>query len=264
MSTSFPALAILAVAAKALVPLLGVYWTSQAVRAVHVWRQRRLLDRCRSIFILGVQALGNGAPESAANALRDIRTLERRWRFGQGWIVRGLVILIALAIGAVVFVALQAAMLYLVVVAMDPSRAAEFLRNIRDNVLAEDNPLVRFWLGIGLAYALTTLLQWPRHTEIDDCGDRLERFITSPRGVTATKANEPRGPYMRGLDGLTAYEILGVGRRFTMLELRAARRRLAAQYHPDRWHGASAAMRKAAEDAMKRINGAFDELRATA
>lgn len=264
MSMITPVLFVAAVLAKVFVPLGGMFWAAAAVREVHVKRQRALLDQCRSLFILGVQALSHGAPEDATSALRDIRGLERRWRIGQWWIVRLPVIAIALVIGAAAFVVLSAITLFLVGLSLEPHRAAEFLRNMRDSVFGADHFLLFYWLGLAAIASLAVLMDWPHHTEIDDCGDRLERFIMSPRGVTVADVKGPRGPYMRGLDGLTAYEILGVGRRFTMFELRAARRRLASQYHPDRWHGASAAMRKAAEDAMKRINGAFDELRAAA
>lgn len=62
--------------------------------------------------------------------------------------------------------------------------------------------------------------------------------------------------------GLSARQIFGLDWQFTMQELTASRRRLGAEFHPDRWQTAASARRKAAEATMKRINVAYDLLRA--
>jgi curved DNA-binding protein CbpA len=51
-----------------------------------------------------------------------------------------------------------------------------------------------------------------------------------------------------------------LGPTFTRRELERARRRLAWDLHPDRHRGASLHERKAREDALKRVNAAFDLL----
>jgi curved DNA-binding protein CbpA len=55
-----------------------------------------------------------------------------------------------------------------------------------------------------------------------------------------------------------------LGPGFTRRELDAARRRLVRHLHPDHQHGARASVRRAREDALKRINAAYDNLRSEA
>ena len=56
-------------------------------------------------------------------------------------------------------------------------------------------------------------------------------------------------------------EILGLGLAFSRKELNGARRKLAKALHPDRWTRGTKAERAVAEDAMKTVNAAYDELK---
>ena len=56
------------------------------------------------------------------------------------------------------------------------------------------------------------------------------------------------------------YEVLGVSRDADEQTLRSAFRKKAAEYHPDRHHGASEAEKKKLEDAFKEVGQAYDVL----
>jgi hypothetical protein len=56
------------------------------------------------------------------------------------------------------------------------------------------------------------------------------------------------------------YEVLGVAFSATPDEIRKAWRKLAVEYHPDKLAGASAGVRKLAEEKLKEINAAYDVL----
>lgn len=65
-------------------------------------------------------------------------------------------------------------------------------------------------------------------------------------------------------DAITPREIFGLGPNFGRRELDQARRRLAKELHPDRWHVAEASARRNAEEALKTVNAAYDSIRADA
>jgi hypothetical protein len=66
-------------------------------------------------------------------------------------------------------------------------------------------------------------------------------------------------------DSLSLYRnLLGLGLRFTNEELKAAYRRCAAMYHPDRYVSASPGERQNAEDLMKKVNEAHERLKSAA
>lgn len=60
---------------------------------------------------------------------------------------------------------------------------------------------------------------------------------------------------------LDPYAVLGLQPGATLDEVVAAHRRLAMEHHPDRQHGANDQERLLAEETMRRINGAYQELR---
>jgi hypothetical protein len=66
-------------------------------------------------------------------------------------------------------------------------------------------------------------------------------------------------------DSLSIYRsLLGLGQPFTGEELKAAYRSSAAKYHPDRYASASRKERDNAEDLMKKVNEAYEILKAAA
>lgn len=60
---------------------------------------------------------------------------------------------------------------------------------------------------------------------------------------------------------MSPQEIFGLGYHFTRRELDRARRRRVQELHPDRWHTASPKERHAREEALKRVNAAYDLLK---
>ena len=62
-------------------------------------------------------------------------------------------------------------------------------------------------------------------------------------------------------DDLTPEGIFGLGPGFTWGQLDRARRRLVKLLHPDLAHDAATATRHARQEALKRVNAAYDKLR---
>jgi hypothetical protein len=143
------------------------------MKRAHVRRQNRLLERCRALYMLAVEAIGLGDEATARTYLKRIRRMEQRWRFGNGWPYRLAFALWAIGVGAAGYV------------------------------------LVR--IGAIILFG---------------------------------NARLPNAD-------LT----------FTRRQLAIARRRLVAKLHPDRWHNAAPSMRRACEEALKRVNAAYDRLR---
>ena len=86
----------------------------------------------------------------------------------------------------------------------------------------------------------------------------------SRQGNTGNSA-ESRERINTAQDSLALYRnLLGLGQRFTTDELKTAYRSSAAKYHPDRYASATNQERKDAEDLMKKVNEAYDRLKAAA
>ena len=85
-------------------------------------------------------------------------------------------------------------------------------------------------------------------------------LLNTGRGSAPHRSSRRR----RLSDGLAAREAFGLEPILTRKQQDAARRRLATRYDPDLWHAASASAARAAEEAMKRINAAYDELKTIA
>ena len=73
----------------------------------------------------------------------------------------------------------------------------------------------------------------------------------------------PRGGPTPGYSGRyrSPYEVLGVERGASQEEISSAYRRLVQQYHPDRVADLGPELREVAEQRMKEINGAYQELK---
>ena len=87
----------------------------------------------------------------------------------------------------------------------------------------------------------------------------------STRDETTSNENMNRENPFAPPDSLSLYRnLLGLGPRFTGEELKAAYRRCAAMYHPDRYASASPGERQNAEDLMKKVNEAYERLKPAA
>ena len=91
-------------------------------------------------------------------------------------------------------------------------------------------------------------------------GDRLQQSLDATRFTTPQTESQADeiGPQ---LDGLSPHQIFGLAPVFTRKSLDRARRRLAKKLHPDLWHNTKAEARSAREEALKRVNAAYDSLR---
>ena len=217
-----------------------------AIRNWHIARQNRLIEDCRARYILAVQALADGDEQIARASLTDIRNIELRWRLRNSGPSRLVLGFLAIGVVSLMATALRAAPLWLNAVAH--SRPFD--------------PTIIFWTVVLCIFHTLYSFYGPFVSPwiVDDCGDRLEALLNTGRGVATQRAGRKR----RLRDGLAAREVFGLEPGFTMKQLSAARRRLAGRYHPDRWQSEPASAAHAAEEAMKRVNAAFDELKAKA
>ena len=103
--------------------------------------------------------------------------------------------------------------------------------------------------------------EWTPWWAVNDCGDRLERMLNAERHVATVSEADAFNPIR---DDLTPRQIFGLGPDFTRRQLDRARRRLVTQLHPDLAYGAQPAVRRAREEALKRVNAAYDQLRSSA
>ena len=88
----------------------------------------------------------------------------------------------------------------------------------------------------------------------------LHNRVDNTQNRAASRENISAPP-----DSLSLYRnLLGLGPRFTDDELKAAYRNAAAMYHPDRYAAASRRERENAEDLMKKVNEAYETLKAAA
>lgn len=61
---------------------------------------------------------------------------------------------------------------------------------------------------------------------------------------------------------MNPYHVLHIDKEASLSEIKSAYRRLASEYHPDRFHGAPKAQQDAASEEMKQINLAYEMLKA--
>jgi preprotein translocase subunit Sec63 len=74
-------------------------------------------------------------------------------------------------------------------------------------------------------------------------------------------ATEPARAGVPDFDGMSIREVFGLSSSITRRDLDRARRRLVQELHPDRWQQASPSERRLREEALKRVNAAYDSLR---
>jgi hypothetical protein len=219
----------------------------------HVKSQNSLLERCRALLILGSQERENGNKSSAEAVLRRIRRLESRWAFGNSISFRVSLALWAVAWGVVASVIIR----FL--------GAGLSHYGWTGKLPAASDAVSDLWIATLISmtaplYALIGYFEaWVNPYAIENCGDRLWQIIYGSREINI--APEPAADAVPDFDGMTPREIFGIGAVFTLRELDRARRSLVQMLHPDRWHNASIQERSAREEALKRVNAAYDALR---
>lgn len=219
----------------------------------HVKSQNRLLDRCRALLILGSQELEIGNKAAADDALRRIRRLESRWRVGDSLSFRLSLMLWAVAWAVIACIAIR----FLGAVASNYGWTGK-LPAVKESVSD-------LWVAALISmsapiYALVGYFEaWTNPWAIENCGDRLWQLIYGPRGVEP--APDQITADVPDFDGMTPREIFGLGQNFTLRELDRARRALVRELHPDRWQSVNSQELAAREEALKRVNAAYDVLR---
>lgn len=232
-----------------LVGILFALLVPGGMKWLHDRRQDHLVERCRALYMHAVQALRLGDTQTAHESLDAIRQIEARWRAGRSTKVKIALACVAVGIGFAGNLAIRYAALLLPVFG-----DRQPVNGWSDLVLLAASSLS------GVTYSLVSYLgAWGSPWLVDDCGDRLEKLL---RGTKSISVRPGEGRSIR--DGLRDREVLGVPPAYTRKDLDAARRRLAATYHPDKWMQSDPGARAAAEAAMKRVNAAYDALKAGA
>lgn len=222
------------------------------VRRRDVRSQNDLLARCRAIYMLATRAHREGHDHLVADHLRQIRSLEGVWRKGRARSARFRTAILGALVGGLAYFTVAMGFWAALICGNEVSIAS----CIRESgFLAAVAPWL---LALGLAHGLAHYIETPVVYGIDNCGDRLEALINAPRDVGPAL---DVGPVYPSFDGLTPREIFGLPPGFTRSQLNSARRRIASKVHPDRWRHAGPGAIAAAEDAMKRINAAFELLK---
>ena len=91
----------------------------------------------------------------------------------------------------------------------------------------------------------------------------MRRGVGSRAGAGASNSWYQNNNRFSGRDtnSRNPYEVLGVSRKASTEEIRTAYRRLVQQYHPDRVVTLAPEFRDLAEERMKEINAAYQELK---
>ena len=225
------------------------------VRRAHVRAQNSLLDRCRALYMVGEAALLAGDRDKAKNFLGRIRRIEARWRYGNSRVYRVTKAMYAIALGIMGYVVLRYGILYLYMATKTAGPMALPGRLLPDHMLY-------LLIGVAMLHAVFSYYgEWVDPWTIDDCGDRLQRLLDAGVAIEVVPPRARRSPPN---DGLSPREMFAHGPHFTRRELDKARRRLARELHPDRWQGDEEAGRSNAEEAMNRVNAAYDAIRGEA
>lgn len=219
----------------------------------HVKSQNRLLDRCRALLILGSRAMEAGDKGGAEQILTRIRRLELVWRLGAAISLRVSLALWAIAWGVAISIGIR----FLGGLVVQYGWSGKVMTGSQ---MVSELQLVAMISITAPMYALMGYFEaWRNPWAIDNCGDRLWQIIYGSRAVEI--APEEERIDVPSFDGMTPHQVFGVGPSFTRRELDQARRKLVQELHPDRWHHASTKERKAREEALKRVNAAYDTLK---
>jgi hypothetical protein len=217
----------------------------------HVRAQNALLVRCRLLLLQGSRAAAIGDQATAEKLLGRIAYYERSWRLGNSFAVRLSLAVWAIMLGFAACVAVRVPG-YLII-----------HRGILENMNATLADAVSTSLVVSIPASIHALLgylgNWTSPYMIENCRDRLWQILHGPRGIVVQSGDTVDG--IPAFDGMTTHEIFGLGSDFSRRQLDQARRRLARALHPDRWHNAPHAERKAREEALKQVNVAYDVLR---
>lgn len=229
--------------------LVVPYFVAYRAKVAFARRQNDRLEKSRAMFVAACQALESGDADTARKMLPDIRNLEAARRQAQSRsAVRWQTAYVASLAG-----------FWSAVVRLGPFVVFGPPSNQGINALLD--PLL--WVLVFICWVAGAIHAWEAFSDpfysiywVEDLGNRLEQYLNSGRGI------EVHDGSIREFDGLSDLEIfalpVGAGRR----DLDKARRRLAALYHPDRMPFRSHAERRAAEEALKRVNAAYDRLKA--
>lgn len=230
-------------------PILTVAWLPFRWISWRKQRQARLHARCVEIHGCGVVEIAAGNEVAAHEHLAALQCLERKWRAREGLGGR-----LRESIG--VFIAALAVKGFFT----GGSVALAMYLKMGDFRMIDATLEVAAALGaLYGAFAVVILnVVWLSNAVAPSLAESLDRMIRAGRSITLSR--------MRAGSQQTewARSMLGLGATFTASELDQAYRRLVSRYHPDRHFTKPEPVKRRAQETMKMLNDARDQLRAFA
>jgi len=215
----------------------------------HLSRRRlRWIERCQALYLMGLEKLQKGERASAEDLLREIEKWQARWEARQTWRARTQrAFWVILIVWVICFV-----------VKLTPFLALIYLGIEAPRTVFADVKFMAVYGGGALLLALSQyfLLGYEEDALAgEDFAGRLRRALDAGQEVI-------EGRYFPDMNDIPALRLLfGLGDRFTAGELDKARRRLAAELHPDRGRDWPARVRRTREEMLKHVNAAYERLR---
>jgi len=230
---------------------LSYIWIATAVppklRLYLSRRRTRWIKHCQAAYEEALHSLQEGDRSTAEKLLKRMRRWQGKWEERQTWA----------AAAERAFWVISGVSLACLVVRLSPLMLISYVSD--DTGLLKLVPQYEFiiWLSIPTLIILWNYFALSYDEEapiVVDFADRLGRALHAGQEVI-------EGRYFPDLDDASELrDLFGLPPNFTVQELNKARRRLAAELHPDRWSDKPDA-RQAREEMMKNINAAYERLR---
>lgn len=216
---------------------------------VHLSRRRlRWIERCRGLHSQALQHIREGKREFAEEALQELGQWQSRWEarqtLGARW-QRAFWVVLTVWIACVV-------------VKLSPFLALIYVGLETPSSIFGNFEFMAVYTGFALLIVLCQYFALGRDEDVlagEDFVGRLRRALDADQ-------ERREGRHFPDLHDIPALRLLfGLGDRFTARDLDKARRRLAAELHPDRGQDVPERVRRAREEMLKHVNAAYERLR---
>jgi hypothetical protein len=200
------------------------------------------------LYSSGLENLRDDERARAEELLSELQQWQARWEARQT----------RLAQAQRAFWVILAVWVVCVIVKLTPFLALIFLDVETTTAIFTDIEFMAVYSGGALLLALSQyfLLGYDEDALAgEDFAGRLRRALDAGRDLV-------EGRFFPDLADLPGLRLLfGLSGRFTKKELDKARRRLAAELHPDRWSDLPERQRQTREEMLKHVNAAYERLR---
>ncbi len=211
-------------------------------------RRARWVKECQATYEEALQSLREGDRSTAEKLLRRVQRWQGKWEERQTWAAaaeRAFWVICGVSLACLV---VRLSPLILISYVSDDTGLLKLLPHYKFIIWLSIPTLIILWNYFALSYDEEAPI-------VVDFADRLGRALHAGQEVI-------EGRYFPDLDDASELrDLFGLSPNFTIQELDKARRRLAAELHPDCWQDLEAHARKAREEALKNINAAYEQLR---